>query len=158
MTCLKAYTKTLGGLHKPQLGLFLVVLFTALSLLVSSWCFASEPNNPLLRKFTIKIDPSTLNPPTKWQVPGITPLIWIHDPASTVAYSTTEPKELKLKPGKYQFGTFTFSFFFNVKLSGTLEYDKSLDQCVKGRGTQNLTILCSHTQPYPQDPDYPDAS
>ncbi|MGB0910138.1 MAG: hypothetical protein ACPGYT_07225 [Nitrospirales bacterium] len=116
--------------------------------------FASEPTNPLLREFTIQIDPSALHPPTKWQVPGITPLISIMDPVSTVAYSTEDPKALKLKPGKYQFGTYTFSFFFNVTLAGTLQYDKSLDQCVQGREKQKLIITCSHTQPYPQDPDY----
>ncbi|WP_447970153.1 hypothetical protein [Nitrospira sp. M1] len=116
--------------------------------------FASEPTNPLLRTFTITVDPSTLHPPTKWQVPGITPLISIMDPASNHAYSTEEIKSLELKPGKYQFGTYTFSFFFNVTLSGTLNYDKSLDQCVQGRETQKLTVTCSHTQPYPQDPDY----
>ncbi len=116
--------------------------------------FASEPTNPLLREFSIRVDPSALHPATKWQVPGITPLIAIMDPVSTVAYSTEDPKELKLKPGKYQFGTYTFSFFFNVTLTGTLQYDKSLDQCVQGRGKQTLIITCSHTQPYPQDPDY----
>ena len=135
--------------------LVLVVTLTMLTgLFLNSNTFAEEPTNPLLRKFSITVDPSTLNPPTKWQVPGVTPLIWIHDPVSTVAYPTTESKTLELKPGKYQFGTYTFSFFFTVTLSGTLEYDKSLDQCVQGRGSQTLTVICSHTQPYAQDPDY----
>ncbi|MCA9473846.1 MAG: hypothetical protein MRJ96_04610 [Nitrospirales bacterium] len=133
--------------------LFLALL-TVSCLGFNSTILADEPTNPLLRKFSITVDPSALNPPTKWQVPGITPLIWIHDPVSTVAYSTTESKELQLKPGKYQFGTYTFSFFFTVSLTGMLEYDKSLDQCVQGRGAQKLTIICSHTQPYSQDPDY----
>ncbi len=131
-----------------------LALVSASWMLAGSTALASEPTNPLLREFAIHVDPSALHPPTKWQVPGITPLISIMDPVSTVAFSTEDPKELKLKPGKYQFGTYTFSFFFNVTLTGALEYDKSLDQCVQGRGKQRLVITCSHTQPYPQDPDY----
>ncbi len=153
MKCLRAYTKF--SLCFPLMRHTIMIgLFTVSFLLASSLCLASEPTNPLLRKFPITVDPSSLSPPTKWQVPGVTPLIWIHDPVSTVAYPTTDTKVLQLKPGKYQFGTYTFSFFFKVTLSGTLEYDKSLNQCVQGRGTQKLTIICSHTQPYSQDPDY----
>ena len=77
------------------------------------------------------------------------------DPINMDAYKTTEVKQLNLKPGEYRFGTFTFDFLFKVTLSGTLEYSPTLDQCVDGRGTQVLTIRCSHTQPYPQEPDYP---
>ena len=117
---------------------------------------AAEPTNPLLREFSIKVDPSALNPPTWWHVPGVTPLIWTMDPINMEAYKTTEAKDLKLKPGEYRFGTFTFDFLFKVTLSGKLQYDETLDQCVNGRGTQVLTIHCSHTQPYPQDPDYLD--
>lgn len=131
-----------------------LVLLSTSYLLIGSLAFASEPTNPLLREYSIQVNPSALYPPTKWQVPGTTPLISIMDPVSTVAYSTEDPKTLKLKPGKYQFGTYTFSFFFNVTLTGELEYDKSLDQCVQGRGKQTLIITCSHTQPYLQDPDY----
>ena len=115
---------------------------------------AAEPVNPLLREFTIKVDPTALNPPTSWHVPGVTPLIWTMDPITAKAYPSTEAREVKLKPGEYRFGTFTFDFAFRVNLSGKLEYAKTLDQCVKGRGTQELVIVCSHTQPYPQDPDY----
>ena len=115
---------------------------------------AAEPVNPLLKEFTIKIDPSALKPPTHWHVPGMTPLIWTMDPVNMEAYKTTDVKELQLKPGNYRFGTFTFDFLFKVSLSGTLEFSEALDQCVEGRGTQVLTIRCSHTQPYPQDPDY----
>ncbi len=115
---------------------------------------AAEPTNPLLREFSIKVDPSALNPPTWWHVPGITPLIWTMDPINMEAYKTTDVKELQLKPGEYRFGTFTFDFLFKVTLAGKLQFDETLDQCVNGRGTQVLTIHCSHTQPYPQDPDY----
>jgi hypothetical protein len=116
---------------------------------------AGEQVNPLLREFPITVNPSALNPPTWWHVPGITPLIWTKDPISSDAYKTTEAKDLNLKPGEYRFGTFTFDFLFKVTLSGTLEFSPTLDQCVDGRGPQVLTIRCSHTQPYPQEPDYP---
>ncbi|RMH32245.1 MAG: hypothetical protein D6690_14440 [Nitrospirae bacterium] len=114
----------------------------------------SKPVNPLLKEYTITIDPTTLQPPTRWHIPGITPLIWTGDPASSPAFQTTEVRQVKLKPGEYRFGTFTFDFTFRVTLSGTLDYPSTLDQCVSGRGTQRLTIRCSHTQPYPQEPDY----
>jgi hypothetical protein len=116
---------------------------------------AADQVNPLLREFPITVNPSALNPLTWWHVPGITPLIWTKDPISSDAYKTTDAKVLKLKPGEYRFGTFTFDFLFKVTLSGTLEFSPTLDQCVDGRGTQLLTIRCSHTQPYPQEPDYP---
>jgi hypothetical protein len=133
----------------------LSVLLTCLPLMPAALSEAAELTNPLLREFSITVDPSALNPPTWWHVPGITPLIWTKDPINMDAYKTTQVEELKLKPGEYRFGTFTFDFLFNVTLSGTLEFAKTLDQCVNGRGSNTLTIHCSHTQPYPQDPDYP---
>jgi hypothetical protein len=133
----------------------LSVLLACLPLVPAAFSDAAEPLNPLLREFSIIVDPSALNPPTWWHVPGITPLIWTKDPINMDAYKTTQVEELKLKPGEYRFGTFTFDFLFNVTLSGTLEFAKTLDQCVNGRGSNTLTIHCSHTQPYPQDPDYP---
>ncbi len=133
----------------------LCVVLVCLPLVVVSLSQAAEPTNPLLREFAITVDPSALNPPTWWHVPGMTPLIWTKDPINMDAYKTTQVKELKLKPGEYRFGTFTFDFLFKVTLSGTLEFAKTLDQCVNGRGSGKLSINCSHTQPYPQDPDYP---
>ena len=133
----------------------LCVLLMCIPLIGVSSSDAAKPTNPLLREFSITVDPSALNPPTWWHVPGITPLIWTKDPINMDAYKTTEVKELKLKPGEYRFGTFTFDFLFKVTLSGTLEFAQTLDQCVNGRGSEKLTIRCSHTQPYPQDPDYP---
>jgi hypothetical protein len=133
----------------------LCILMTSFSLMVASPSNAAESTNPLLREFAITVDPSALNPPTWWHVPGITPLIWTKDPINMDAYKTTEVKQLKLKPGEYRFGTFTFDFLFKVTLSGTLKFANTLDQCVNGRGSQVLTIHCSHTQPYSQDPDYP---
>ena len=106
------------------------------------------------KEYAITIDATTLHPPTRWQVPGITPMIMTLDPDSTEAYSTTERRELKLKPGSYKFGTFTFDFPFNVTLDGKLDFAKSLDQCVAGRDTQMLTVTCSRTHPYGGKRDY----
>jgi hypothetical protein len=130
------------------------MLLACIPLLAASIAHGAKSTNPLLREFSITVDPTALNPPTWWHVPTITPLIWSKDPVNMDAYKTTEKKTLTLKPGKYQFGTYTFDFFFKVTLSGTLEFAKTLDQCVRGRGSKMLTIHCSHTQPYPQDPDY----
>ncbi|HBP86236.1 MAG TPA: hypothetical protein DD706_00900 [Nitrospiraceae bacterium] len=145
----------LSSLNNPfRLGILsLLVLFIS-PLFVSSG-HAVDNVNPLLREFPITVNPGALAPPTWWHVPGITPLIWTKDPISSDAYKTSESKTLNLKPGEYRFGTFTFDFLFKVTLSGTLEFSPTLDQCVDGRGTQVLTIRCSHTQPYPQEPDYP---
>jgi hypothetical protein len=53
-----------------------------------------------------------------------------------------------LKPGKYKFISFSFDFPFTVTLNGTLDFSKSLDQCVEGRGTQTLVVLCKRTYPH----------
>ena len=116
--------------------------------------YTGEPVNPLTREHIITIDPTALDPPTWWHVPGVTPLIWTKDPLTYESYRTTEMHDIKLKPGEYRFGTFTFDFLFRVTLSGQLEFDNSLAQCVKGQGTNKLVIVCSHTQPYKQERDY----
>jgi hypothetical protein len=101
-----------------------------------------------LKEYAITVDATALTPPTWWYVPGVTPIIWSLDPDNTEALRTTAPHELKLKPGTYRFGTFTFDFPFTVTLAGVLEFAPSLDQCVSGRGTRTLTVRCSRTQPY----------
>ncbi len=101
-----------------------------------------------MKEYAITIDATTLHPPTRWQVPGVTPMIMTMDPDSTEAYATTERRELKLKPGSYKFGTFTFDFPFTITLEGKLDFAPSLDQCVAGRGTQMLTVTCSRMYPY----------
>jgi len=115
---------------------------------------AGEPVNPLTREHIITIDATALDPPTWWHVPGVTPLIWTKDPLTYESHFTTEVHDIKLKPGDYRFGTFTFDFLFRVTLDGHLEFDDSLTQCVKGQGTNKLMIVCSHTQPYKQERDY----
>jgi len=115
---------------------------------------AAGPPSAYAKEYSITVDATALNPPTWWQVPGKTPAIMTLDPDSTDALRTTAPSELKLKPGSYRFGTFTFDFPFTVTLEGVLDYTPSLDQCVSGRGTQKLTITCSRTQPYGGQRDY----
>lgn len=106
------------------------------------------------KEYTITFDATALHPPTRWQVPGITPMIMTLDPDYTDAYKSTEKRTLQLKPGAYKFGTFTFDFPFNVTLEGKLEFSKSLDQCVTGRETQTLTVKCSRMYPYGGQRDY----
>ena len=114
----------------------------------------AAPPAAYTKEYPITIDATRLNPPTRWQVPGVTPMIMTLDPESTDAYPTTTPKVLSLKPGTYRFGTFTFDFPFVVTLDGVLDYARSLDQCVSGRGTQRLTVTCSRTQPYGGQREY----
>jgi len=145
-------------LDNPQISLFLLAGCLAVSLSLGiidrGFASASDPVNPLLREYSILVDPTLLEPPTWWHVPGVTPLIWTKDPMTYEAFRTTEAREVKLKPGEYRFGTFTFDFAFRVTLAGQLEFDSSLEQCVNGKGTNKLVIRCSHTQPYKQNPDY----
>ena len=129
-------------------GLVVLSLLTAGPLLVVD---AAAPNT---KEFSITVNATALNPPTRWQVPGVTPMIMTMDPDTTEALRTTESRELKLKPGTYHFGTFTFDFPFVVTLEGMLDFAPSLDQCVSGRGTQTLTVRCTQMQPYVGPPDY----
>ena len=115
---------------------------------------AREAVNPLTREYAITIDPTALDPPTWWHVPGVTPLIWTNDPITYESYKTTDVREIQLKPGEYRFGTFTFDFAFRVTLEGKLDFDRSLTQCVEGLGTARLVVRCTHTQPYKQERDY----
>jgi len=114
---------------------------------MSSPAIAGPPAS-YTQEHAITIDATTINPQTWWYVPGVTPPIQASDPESMDAYRTTEPRTLKLKPGKYKFISFTFDFPFTVNLEGKLEVAQSLDQCVEGRGTQTLIIRCSRTYPH----------
>lgn len=131
-----------------------IAVFIGMSHSLTVITLASEPTNPLTREYTITIDPTTLKPPTWWHVPGVTPLIWTKDPITYEAYRTTDIHKIKLKPGEYRFGTFTFDFAFRVTLEGKLEFAQTLKQCVGGQGTNQLVVRCSHTQPYKQERDY----
>ncbi len=109
---------------------------------------AGDPPAAHLREHGITIDATKLVPTSWWQVPGVTPSIWNSDPESLDAPKTSERRELRLKPGKYKFISFTFDFPFTVNLNGTLDFSKSLDQCVEGRGTQALVVVCKRMYPY----------
>jgi hypothetical protein len=123
-------------------------------LLLADGPAGAAQQRPQAKEYAITIDATALDPPTWWYVPGVTPIIWTMEPDNTEALRTTSPHELKLKPGNYRFGTFTFDFPFSVTLDGTLDFAASLDQCVAGRGTNVLTIRCSRTQPYGGQPEY----
>jgi hypothetical protein len=101
-----------------------------------------------LKEHAITIDATKLVPASWWQVPGVTPSIYNSDPDSLDAPKTSERRELGLKPGKYKFISFTFDFPFVVNLEGNLEFAKSLDQCIEGRGTQTLVVRCTRIYPY----------
>jgi hypothetical protein len=106
------------------------------------------------KEHAIMIDPTVLDPPSWWYVPGVTPSIYNSDPDSLDAFKTTDKRTLALKPGKYKFISFTFDFPFSVNLDGKLDFAPSLDQCVEGRGTQTLVVRCKRTYPYGGQPDY----
>ena len=133
----------------------LIMVLAAVSMGSAQHSASAATQRPQAKEHPITVDATALNPPTWWYVPGVTPLIWSLDPDSTEAMKTTERHELQLKPGAYRFGTFTFDFPFTVTLDGKLDYSDALDQCVSGRGTKELTIRCSKTQPYGgQPPEY----
>ena len=113
---------------------------------------ASSPS--YTKEHPILIDPTVLDPPSWWYVPGVTPSIYNSDPESLDAFKTTDKRTLALKPGIYKFISFTFDFPFSVNLDGKLEFAPSLDQCVEGRGTQTLIVRCKRTYPYGGQPDY----
>lgn len=131
------------------------------SMLVSPvWCALlfsvghAGPPAAYTTEHPITIDATVLDPPSWWQVPGITPSIYNSDPESMDAYKTTDKRTLALKPGKYKFVSFTFDFPFSVNLEGKIEFAPSLDQCVEGRGTQTLLVRCKRTYPHGGQPDY----
>ena len=129
----------------PVFGLALASL---LALLSPTGGLGGDPPAAHLREHGITIDATKLVPASWWQVPGVTPSIWNSDPESLDAPKTSELRELRLKPGKYKFISFTFDFPFTVNLNGTLDFSKSLDQCVEGRGTQTLMVLCKRMYPH----------
>lgn len=131
-----------------------LIAITGFVILGSLGSVSAEAPAPYSKEYAITVDATALTPPTWWYVPGVTPIIWSLDPDNTEALQTTAPHELKLKPGSYRFGTFTFDFPFTVTLEGDLDFATSLDQCVSGRGTQTLTVRCSRTQPYAGTRDY----
>ena len=99
--------------------------------------------HPLAKEFPIGVDATAMNPPIVWGIPGVTESIQSLHPLVSDKKTT-----VNLKPGRYSYMTTTFSFEFTVNLDGKLDYRKSLDQCVSGRGTALLTVKCRRTQPF----------
>ncbi len=122
-------------------------LFSAVIVFSATSGVAGPPPGHL-KEHTITIDATKLVPASWWQVPGVTPSIYNSDPDSLDAPKTSERKDLQLKPGKYKFISFTFDFPFIVNLDGTLEFSKSLDQCIEGRGTHTLVVRCKRMYPH----------
>jgi hypothetical protein len=130
---------------------FLAILYGGLATLTAG---EAAPPPSYTKEHAIMIDPTVLDPPSWWYVPGVTPNIYNSDPESLDAFKTTDKRMLALKPGKYKFISFTFDFPFSVNLEGKLDFAPSLDQCVEGRGTQTLIVRCKRTYPYSGQPDY----
>jgi hypothetical protein len=128
--------------------------FLIVGLILWSTPSLAGPPQAHLKEHTITIDATKLVPASWWQVPGVTPSIWNSDPDSLDAPKTSERRALQLKPGKYKFISFTFDFPFNVNLDGTLDFSKSLDQCIDGRGTQVLIVRCKRMYPHGGERDY----
>lgn len=103
----------------------------------------SPPKHPLAQEHPIVVDARGILPPIAWSVPGVTePIQSVHDRMVTDKVTT-----LKLRPGKYIFMTTIFSFEFTVNLDGKLDYMKTIDGCVGGRGTAMLLVKCRKMQP-----------
>ena len=135
-----------------QWGMGVVAILFAVALGFTIVDAAPPPS--YTKEHAIMIDPTVLDPPSWWYVPGVTPSIYNSDPDSLDAFKTTDKRTLALKPGKYKFISFTFDFPFSVNLDGKLDFAPSLDQCVEGRGTQTLVVRCKRTYPYGGQPDY----
>jgi hypothetical protein len=103
----------------------------------------APPKHPLAQEHPIVVDARGILPPIAWSVPGVTePIQSVHDRMVTDKVTT-----LKLRPGKYIFMTTIFSFEFTVNLDGKLDYMKTIDGCVGGRGTAMLLVKCRKMQP-----------
>ena len=103
----------------------------------------APPRHPLAQEHPIVVDARGIIPPIAWSVPGVTePVQSVHDRMVTDKVTT-----LKLRPGKYSFMTTIFSFEFTVNLDGKLDYMKTIDGCVGGRGTGSLLVKCRKMQP-----------
>jgi hypothetical protein len=103
--------------------------------------YADSLESPFAKEFQIEIDATALNPPIVWAINGVTEPIQSLRPLMTDKKTT-----LKLRPGRYYYTTSRFSFEFTVDLEGVLDFKKTLDQCIAGRGTSSLTVTCSRTQ------------
>lgn len=103
----------------------------------------APPKHPLAQEHPIVFDSTAITPPMPWSIPGLTePIQSVRDRMMTDKVTT-----LKLRAGRYTFMTTIFSFEFTVSLDGKLDYMKTIDQCVGGRGTATLLVKCRKMQP-----------
>ena len=119
-----------------------LLLLLGMNLRVAADTDSTVSKHPLAQEHPITIDATALKPPKVWSVPGVTEPL-----QSLTGFKTNQVKTLKLRPGRYMFTTTTISFEFTVDLEGKLEFAKTHDQCVSGRGTSLLTINCRFTMP-----------
>ena len=103
----------------------------------------APPKHPLAQEHPIVVDATGIHPSMPWSVPGVT------EPVQSVRgrKMTDKVVPLSLRPGRYTFMTTIFSFEFTVSLDGKLDYMKTIDQCVGGRGTATLLVKCRKMQP-----------
>jgi hypothetical protein len=112
----------------------------------SAFSVNAEPpavtKHPLAQEHLITIDATVLKPPKVWSIPGVTEPL-----QSLTALTSNHVVTLNLRPGRYMFTTTSISFSFTVDLDGKLDYAKMHDQCVSGRGTCQLTLVCRFLMP-----------
>src|SRR5687768_9289526 len=106
------YSASQGSSIRCQLFLWSLAMMCAVPAVFPGNLSATGPPPAYSKEHTITIDPTPLVPQSWWQVPGVTPPLWVLDPETSDAYRTTETHELKLKPGQYKFISFTFDFPF----------------------------------------------
>lgn len=103
----------------------------------------APPKHPLAQEHPIVVNATEVHPSMPWSIPGVTESIQ----SVRGRMGTDKVTTLKLRPGRYTFMTTIFSFEFTVNLDGKLDYMKTIDQCVGGRGTATLLVKCRKMQP-----------
>ena len=80
-----------------QVFFWIVAVTCVLVLGPSERLLAAGPPPAYGKEHTITIDPTPLVPQSWWQVPGVTPPLWVLDPETSDAYRTTETREFVLR-------------------------------------------------------------
>ena len=87
--------------HRSFTGRQTVIWLIALSCAVlpghAERLLAAGPPPAYTKEHTITIDPTPLVPQSWWQVPGITPPLWVLDPETSDAYRTNETREWRVE-------------------------------------------------------------
>ena len=119
-----------------------LLLLLGMNLRVAADTNSTVSKHPLAQEHPITIDATVLKPPKVWSIPGVTEPL-----QSLTALTSNHVETLNLRPGRYMFTTTSISFSFTVDLDGKLDYAKMHDQCVSGRGTSQLTLVCRFLMP-----------